>query len=86
MQKCLHHKKISPVYLGFSADSFKRNFLPQRRNLAPSISHPVLGTKVWKSASAWSPPRNILQNISKSNDCHYLMISNIIYLNDKAKF
>lgn len=78
---------IDPLHLGFSAESFKRNTLSQRRNLAFSVSHPALGTEIWNSANAYSPLGDILQNISDSNGFHYLMISNIMYLMmTKAKF
>lgn len=46
---------IGHLNLRFSAESFKRNSLPQSRNLAPSTSHPALRTKTWNSASAYSP-------------------------------
>lgn len=61
--------------------SFRRNSLPQR-NLAPSIPHPASAAKLWNSVCAYGPPGDILQNISNPNGFHYLMISNIMYLND----
>lgn len=85
---------IGHLNLRFSAESFKRNSLPQRRNLAPLTSHPALGTKIWNSASAYNStppppatlphpiPRDVLQNISSSSGFHYLMISDILHRNE----